>query len=148
VTLTLLITGSRWWGRPYTPKELELRGVSLELDDARVARERKIMLDSLSAVARNYDSVVLVEGMCKGADTLAMNIGDMLGFTVRGFPYIGSLGRAGGVVRNDRMVEFTATAASDSRQCYAYHADMGTSRGTKDCWQKARRARLKTTVFR
>jgi len=90
----------------------------------------------------------VIEGECRGADLLARAACDEIGVTVHPFPYLGHLGRAGGPVRNrqmrDKLLEPVWTG---QRRCFAFHADLRNSRGTKDMLRAALAAGVLSYVY-
>lgn len=71
-------------------------------------------------------NTVVVHGGAKGADSLAGEVAEELGFATRVYPYIGALGRAGGPARNRQMAEDNP----DTALVIAFHPDLAKSKGT------------------
>lgn len=77
---------------------------------------------------------IVVHGACRGADEIADEEAKKLGFGVLPYPYIRSLGKAGGPVRNQKMLDENR----DITRCLAFHPNLDNSKGTADmvrrCW--------------
>ena len=86
----------------------------------------------------------LKHGMATGVDTFCAGFWESLGFThsffATGFEYPGESGKAGGPIRNQRMVD------SGADLCLAF--TMPDSKGTWDCVRKARAAGITTFALK
>ena len=83
----------------------------------------------------------LIEGEARGADTLAREEGEELGFVVHPFPANwDKYHKAAGSIRNREMLD----------QCpdlvLAFHHDLSKSKGTKDCVMEARKRGIKVKL--
>lgn len=94
--------------------------------------------DAIEAVLSRHvgdGDVTVIHGGCRGADRLAGEVADALGFKVQVFEADWTrYGKSAGPVRNRRMVESGPEAA------YAFTANLETSRGTADCVRRLRSA--------
>lgn len=59
---------------------------------------------ALHPYLKDSPQITLIQGECRGVDTLAKGIAVKRGWKVMSFPYIQKLGRAGGPVRNQQML--------------------------------------------
>lgn len=87
----------------------------------------------------------LIHGDARGADRMAGEIGKDFGFVVVAIPYISSLGRAGGPVRNLRMLDvFEALLKNLPAEGHViyFHDKLSESKGTKNMVDAARRRNL------
>jgi YspA, cpYpsA-related SLOG family len=75
---------------------------------------------------------VVIHGAARGADTLAGRIAAELGCRVLPFPADWSLGRAAGVLRNQRMLD-----EGRPNWVIAFADDLRASRGTRDMVERA-----------
>ena len=79
-----------------------------------------------------YDTVV--EGEARGADTLAREEAEQLGFTVLKFPANwNQYGRAAGPIRNREMLD------QHPDLVLAFHGNISASKGTRDTVEEAKR---------
>lgn len=79
-------------------------------------------------------NTVLIHGDCRGLDTLAKEEAIKLGFEVRAYPANWDLyGKAAGPIRNQEMLNLKPALV------IAFHQDLKTSKGTKDCVGEAMR---------
>lgn len=87
------------------------------------------------------ESGLLIYGGATGVDSTAKGYWDSLGpeYTTKCFPYKSEMGKAGGPVRNQEMVDFGADI------CLAFPAPG--SRGTYDCASRAEEAGIPTFVI-
>jgi hypothetical protein len=83
----------------------------------------------------------LLYGEASGVDTTAKEFWESLGpeYSTRGFPYKSELGRAGGPIRNQEMVD----AGPDL--CVAF--PVPGSKGTYDCARRAEAAKIPTFII-
>ncbi len=103
-----------------------------------------------------YTKVVVIHGNCPtGADAIADELGKEFGFEVRPYPADWSGAEAegnrnaAGPKRNSAMIR-REHPDKDGRPidlCLAFTQDLKRSRGTKDCYNKARAAGIKSLVF-
>lgn len=119
---TLIVTGSRW--SLSVPTQLRVRSTL-----------------GLVAYRMCPTGGLLKHGEATGVDSYASVYWNRLGpeFAVQGFPYISSLGRRGGPVRNQQMVD------SGADLCLAYPS--AGSKGTYDCANKAKKAGIPTFIL-
>jgi SLOG family YspA-like protein len=102
-------------------------------------------------LARLPRSIVVIEGEARGADTIARQEAERLGLRV--IPVSAQwhqYGRAAGPIRNRAMLEklFELTTAPDQRAVWAFHNDLGASRGTADMVRIAEHAGVRVEIFR
>ncbi len=77
----------------------------------------------------------IIEGEAKGADSMARDIGILLGFKVIPVPAEwDKYHKAAGPIRNAKMLEYQPSL------CLAFHPNIGQSKGTLDMITKARKA--------
>ncbi len=84
---------------------------------------------------------MIVHGACRGVDNQAAFIAARLGLEDEPHPYIGSLGKAGGPIRNQQMLD------SGIDLVIAFHSNLSKSKGTKDMLARARKANVPTEVI-
>lgn len=87
------------------------------------------------------EEVTLIEGGCKGADCLCAKVANEFGFKVVEMPANwGKHGRAAGPIRNREMVNMLLSHIAKGKPgyMYAFHDNLSTSAGTKDCVEYAR----------
>jgi hypothetical protein len=85
--------------------------------------------------------LVLLHGDARGADTLADTWRDTHGIVVKPFPADWAKhGKAAGPIRNRRMLD------EEPDLVVAFHDDLASSKGTKDCVEEARRRQIPTWV--
>lgn len=89
----------------------------------------------------HYDMIVLLSGACPtGADRMAENIAESLGWNVERYPADWKKdGKAAGPLRNQRMIDEKPDI------CVAFPTNA--SRGTWDCVRRAEKADVFTKVF-
>lgn len=117
--MTILITGSRDWS------------------DSDLIR---------SVLQRHVGNVTLIHGACRGADLLCESVARELGFKIISMPVQwGKHGRAAGPIRNRAMVDL-ALAKEGDLIMYAFHDNIASSAGTKDCVNYARSKGITPTV--
>lgn len=115
-------------------------GITGTRSDLYTPKLYKFIEYSLAFVTWLEDPILLVHGDAKGVDTFAKNIWNSWGREDKAFPYPSELGKAGGGVRNQEMVDFgldllLAFPSPDSR-------------GTWDCVTRASKAGIKYFVIR
>jgi hypothetical protein len=77
----------------------------------------------------------LINGKARGLDRIARSAALQMEWEVEDYPYIGELGRAGGVVRNQLMLDSEA----DADLVLAFHDDLEESKGTRDMVRRSRK---------
>jgi hypothetical protein len=83
----------------------------------------------------------LIHGACRGADTIAGELGKELGFEVISVPANWKeFGRSAGMIRNREMLDMHPDLV------LAYHLDIENSRGTKDCIAEAKKRCISTML--
>jgi len=93
---------------------------------------------------------VIIHGAARGADTIAGEVAEQLGFEVRPYPADWEThGRSAGPRRNSLMLheEHPDKAGVSIDQGLAFTADLERSRGTKDMVKRMRGKGILTTVF-
>lgn len=83
----------------------------------------------------NYPAGTLViHGAARGADQMAGEVARSMNMPVVVVPYIGYLGRAGGAVRNQKMLDLLLglSRMGYSIHAEAFHPDLRKSKGTKN----------------
>lgn len=111
--MIIIVTGDRRW-----------------TDTARIREE-------LEREARGMQpwNVTLFHGDCRGADSIAEAIAKELKWNVIGVPYKSELGKAGGPVRNQEIVDRALKMYDREGQLLrslAFHDNLPASKGTKD----------------
>jgi hypothetical protein len=108
--------------------------------------DRAVIRETLRGLAAD---TVVIHGACRGADELAGEEAERRGLPVVEVPYIGSLGRAGGPVRNRLMLDMLLGLAGRGYavSVLAFHADLTTSRGTASMVRLAERERVAVRVI-
>lgn len=110
--------------------------------------------DDEKAIAKQLagypNGTFLIHGYAAGADTLARRVaksGTVGKFTVVDVEYLGWAGKAGGPIRNDKMLELLRGLRKLGYDCTVilFHDDLeGRSRGTKDMRDRAKRSGFRT----
>lgn len=132
--LRILITGSRAWTDRRVIADalleaIETHGPHLIHDDGEPTGPRV-----------DWENVTLVHGDARGADRIAAAIGRAWRFRIEACPAQWQrLGRGAGPIRNQAMCDLGADVA------LAF--PIGSSRGTRDCVQKARAAGIPVVVY-
>lgn len=87
----------------------------------------------------------IVNGKCRGLDLLARHIAVNVlgGWEPLDYPYIRELGRAGGPVRNQQMLD----QHPEIEVCLAFHNNLLESRGTADMIRRAQSADVRVRHF-
>lgn len=84
----------------------------------------------------------IIEGEARGADILARNIGERLGIPVDRVPADWEkFGKAAGPIRNWKMLN------KNPDEVWAFHDNLGSSKGTADMVKKSVRYKIKTLHF-
>lgn len=96
-----------------------------------------IDVQAIQRVLSAYPSgTIVIEGGAKGADRIANNIANELGFKVITFPANWKkFGRAAGPIRNQQMLD-----EGKPDRVIAFHHDLKKSRGTANMVKQARKA--------
>lgn len=85
----------------------------------------------------------IVHGDCRGADKMCGGVAKQLGYPVHAMPADWNKhGNASGPIRNQAMLD----AHPDIELVLAFHADLKTSKGTKDMIARARAAGIPVNV--
>ena len=117
--LFILVTGSRDW----TDKEL-INGILSEY--------------------KNYD-VTVIHGGCRGVDKIAGEVSLNFKYNVLVYPADwGKYGKGAGPIRNTEMVKKLVEYKDSRNNCLvlAFHDDLTSSKGTKDCVNRAEKSKL------
>jgi len=95
-------------------------------------------------VLANYPAgTVVIHGAQRGADTIAGEIAEAMGFEVIPYPADWHKhGRAAGPIRNQQMLD-----EGKPTEVAAFHNDLAHSKGTGDMVRRARRAGLLVMVY-
>lgn len=107
--------------------------------------------DDVEIVVRVLETLpsgtILINGACRGADTIARAVGDALGFTVRSYPADWNTHkRAAGPIRNRQMLSSEHTLDEPFDMCIAFHGDITKSSGTIDMMRLTSNAGIFTTL--
>lgn len=96
------------------------------------------------------DGTLFIHGNAVGADQCCDEMASKLGYPRMRCPYFSHLGRAGGPVRNQYMLEMLlALRAAGASVCVlGFHDDIENSRGTKDMLKRAKRAQVPRKFYR
>lgn len=87
--------------------------------------------------------VIVIEGEARGADSLAREAAEAMGFRVLPFPADWErYGKAAGPIRNRRMLE-----EGRPDEVWAFHNDLGHSKGTANMIAQARKAGVPVKMF-
>lgn len=88
-----------------------------------------------------YDprTTTLIHGAQRGLDRIFGDVGRELGFTVLPVPYIDELGRSGGTMRNELMLELLAVYRKFRYRAYVEAFPLPESVGTVRCIESAHR---------
>lgn len=105
----------------------------------------KTWLGSVMTALGGYDSretVICIHGDAQGIDTLAGSCAWAKGFETIPMPYIHSIGRAGGPVRNAAMLRVLLALKEVGYvvAVHAFHDSIETSKGTKDMAIRSKKA--------
>lgn len=110
-----------------------------ELDDWEGAVKRALRL-----AANGAEHVVLIHGDCRGIDKIAEDVAriSLPGTAIVPMPYVDSAGKAGGPIRNQKMVDALSRLRDVGYRtvCIAFHDEIETSKGTKNCAMQAVKA--------
>lgn len=110
--------------------------------DDRNAIEREIK--RLYQVASDRgEHLIVIEGGCRGADTMARRIARRLNIAVREYPADwGQYGRSAGPIRNQHMLN-----EGKPELVLAFHPDIKRSKGTADMIRRASKAGIPCQLF-
>lgn len=101
--------------------------------------DRTLIRDRLSQLPTG---TVIVQGGARGADRLAEQVADDLGFVVENYPAEwDKYGRSAGPIRNREMLD------TRPHLVIAFHDDLSKSKGTKDCVNEARNRNITVEVI-
>lgn len=91
---------------------------------------------------------LVIQGAAGGADDLAGHHAKSAGYGCIDVPYFKHLGRAGGQVRNQVMLDILLGLRTMGYNIHAeaFHADLSKSRGTKDMVNRCRKVGLEVNV--
>lgn len=119
----IIITGSRYFGSgTRTNYDIDLMTRALEQIGVNLR-------------AQGAQTITLVHGAARGADTLAANIGAQLGYIIEAHPANWSTyGKRAGTIRNQHMVNLGADVVLGF--------PIGESRGTRHCMRTAQLAHI------
>ena len=94
------------------------------------------------------EGAVLYHGGAKGVDTMAQTCAEALGYGgSKVFPYPEGLGRAGGPIRNQQMVDALVELKEQGHKALVLAFPCKKSRGTWDCIRKATKAGLDVYII-
>ncbi len=99
------------------------------------SREWKDLESILLTLLTLPEDTTVVHGGARGADRLAGEAADILGFQVVVFPAAWEAhGKAAGIFRNQQMLSYLLQARDRGEPvaAFAFHQDLANSRGTKD----------------
>ena len=104
-------------------------------------KDRETIRSWLSKL-QDWGYTEVIEGEARGADTIAREEADRMGFTVDPYPANwGKYYRAAGPIRNREMLD----------QCpnlvLAFHSDISKSKGTANCIKEARKRGIEVKVI-
>jgi hypothetical protein len=86
---------------------------------------------------------VIISGRARGADTLAEECGSLLGIALMLFPANWDYyHKAAGPIRNQWMLNF-----GKPDEVWAFHSNIGASKGTADMVRRAKKANIRVRVF-
>lgn len=95
----------------------------------------------LGALKWIYDptEVIVIHGDARGADRLAAEIALDLGYSVKPYPANwDKYGKSAGPIRNQHMLDDNP----DIELAFAFHNDLGKSKGTKDMVERLKKAKV------
>lgn len=91
---------------------------------------------------------IVIHGACSGADTIAGDVAEALGFEVRAYPADWDrYGRAAGPIRNRHVLCVEHRREEPVGLVLAFHADLEHSKGTKDMVGIVREANIECRVI-
>lgn len=86
---------------------------------------------------------VLLHGAARGADALANEVGNSLGFIVEPTPYFETLGKAGGPSRNALLVDKLCCYGRHGYELFVEAFLLPSSVGTRDCLRRVGLVKIK-----
>jgi hypothetical protein len=96
----------------------------------------------LQTIMLQYDTITVIHGAARGADTLAGEAAKELGMTVEEFPADWkTYGRSAGPYRNRQMIR------QQPDEVWAFHDNLRESKGTKDMVRVASQLGFKVKFF-
>ena len=117
--LTVLVTGCRYW-QPVEEMKQELSALKPSL---------------------------VIHGACSGVDSVADSVCKQLDINIVSMPAEWrKYGKVAGIKRNDAMVQMLV-AMPTRKLVLAFHRDLNSSKGTKDCVTRAQRAGLEVRLI-
>ena len=113
---TILVTGSREWTDRFT----------------------------IFSALRQYPTCrLLIHGNARGADRIAAEIAEHLGFKIKSVPaQWDRYNKAAGAIRNRVMLDLNPDLV------LAFHSNLAVSKGTKDCVEEAQRRKIPVRLIR
>ena len=113
----VLVTGSRYWS------------------------DRLVIYDILKELPKD---TLIIQGGARGADTLAREVAEELGFEVKTFKAEwDKYGKSAGPIRNQKMLDETHPSL-----VLVFHSDIEHSKGTKDLVKRVRKTTIPIRVIR
>jgi hypothetical protein len=93
---------------------------------------------------------LFIHGNAMGADNCCDEEASAMGYPRIRVPYFSHLGRAGGVVRNEYMLQILLglQALGADIEVMAFHDNITESKGTKDMVKRAKKAGMKVRLFK
>jgi hypothetical protein len=109
-------------------------------------RDAKMIYQALDArTGMNWETITLIHGDARGADTLADVCAQILDFKVKRYPADWDrYHRAAGVIRNQQMLDENP----DIDLVLAFHDDIGNSKGTADMISRAERVGIEVILYK
>ena len=89
-----------------------------------------------------YKTLVVITGMCKGADIIAYDWAKENNVQILEFPADWSNGRSGGPIRNQRMLD-----EGKPTLVIGFHDNLEKSKGTKDMLNRSKKAKIPTLLY-
>lgn len=118
--MRILVTGSRYW------------------------KNYEKIYDVLSWFKDIFGLCVIIEGACRGADTMAANAGKSLGHIIESYPAEWEkYGKSAGHIRNQEMLD-----KGKPHFVLVFHPDLKKFRGTADMVRRAQKVGLMTMHFK
>ena len=104
--------------------------------------------DNIEAIARELkklpEGTVIVHGAARGADTIAGLVAEEIGFVIEAYPADwNKYGKGAGHIRNKQMLD-----EGKPKIVFAFHSDIGSSKGTKNMVEQANKAGIITVIFK
>ena len=93
--------------------------------------------------ASDDESIIVIDGTCRGADALGNKAAKKLGFKTKRFAANwDKYYKAAGPIRNQQMLD-----EGKPNLVLAFHTNLANSKGTKDMLNRARKAGIPTCIF-